>query len=436
MPNEKPKKRKTGRIVIGVSIALALIFVISLFITTHLLGDNMMVTETAYHSVAYDTVRSSALVVRDEAYIPASSTNGVLVYAVSDGEKVTAGGTIATAYQNDSDAVTTMKIRELSERISYLESLNSVAQSAGMGLDSVNNQLNEKLIALIGQLNTHSFGSLSKAEDELMTSIYRKQVITGEQGKFDDKIAALKAEKSSLEASCGSPIGSVKATSSGYYVSSVDGYENSVSVESLETLCYSDYEKIEKKDVNPDSYAGKVIRGVNWYVVCPVSQDDAVRISHNSDAVSVRMPYAIAEEIPAKVLYVNTRSGEDQAIVVLQCNYMNEALSKVRSETVEIVLNSYEGLKINKRAIHDGELTRTVTDQNGQKTTETRTVQGVYVEYGSELRFCQIVIAYAGEDYVICDEDPDPALLFNGTTVKLYDKVVTEGSDLYDGKLL
>lgn len=432
--HERPKKKLTGRIVIGVSIALVLVFVIFLFITTNFLSSNMLVTETAYRSVAYDVVKTTALVVRDEEYIPAS-TAGVLKYSIVDGDKVTAGGTIATAYRNESDVVRTLRIQELDEKIGYLESLNELTRSSNIGLDTVNSQLREKLVTLLDRLNTRSFSSVPAAEEELMTSILRKQILTGEQGKFDARIEQLKQEKASLESSVGAAVGKVTSPSSGYFVSSVDGYEHSVALDSLSDLTYADYRKITAEEVNPDAYLGKVIHGVNWYLVCPMAADQAANISHYTTEVSVRMPYALSQEIPAKVMYVNFSNNDDQAIVVLRCNYMNEALSKIRNETIEIVVNSYEGLKISKSAIHDGELTRTVTDEHKNQRTESKVVQGVYVEYGNELRFRQIVIVYAGEDYVIVNETPDPKLLFTGSTVKLYDQVITEGGDLYDGKL-
>ena len=431
---EKQNKRKTGRIIVGVTVALVLVFVIFLFITTNFMSSRMLVTETAYRATAYDVVKTTALIVRDEVTIPAS-VDGVLMYSVADGDKVTAGGTIATAYRNESDVVNTLRIREIDEKISYLEMLNTAAKSSNVGLDAVNSQIQEKMIDLIGQINTRSFGTLQDAEDELMTSIYRKQILTGEQTRFDDKIAELKAEKASLAAAVGAPAGQATSTCSGYFVSSVDGYENSVAIDSLESLSYADYRQITPASVDPDANIGKIIRGINWYMVCPVDADAATNISHYSSVVSVRMPYALSEEIPAKVMCVNFGDDGEQALVVLKCTYMNEALSKIRRETVEIVVGSYEGLKISKSAIHDAELTRTVTSENGAEKTETKIVQGVYVEYGNELRFRQIVIAYAGDDYVICSENPDPALLFKGSTVTMYDQVITEGGDLYDGKL-
>ena len=45
-------------------------------------------------------------------------------------------------------------------------------------------------------------------------------------------------------------------------------------------------------------------------------------------------------------------------------------------------------------------------------------------------------IVYAGDDFIICNENPDKGKLLNGTTVALYDKVVTEGGDLFNGKII
>ena len=429
------RKSITKRIVIGAAIALVLVFVVFLFITTNFLGTNMIVTETVGRATAYDVVKTNAVVVRDEVYVKKDAA-GVMVYDVTDGDKVTANGVIATVYRNEDDVVAMQRIEAIDERIAYLESLNTAAKSTNIGLDTINSRLNDSLVALIKEVNASDFDDIDSVEDELMSAVFRKQIVTGEQGKFDDKIAALKAERSELEASAGSPAGTVKSTDSGYFVSKIDGYENCVDVQNLDSFYYSDYKALEPAQVDAGAYVGKVIRGVNWYLMCPVTQDEEVNISHNSDSVFIRLPYAVAEDIPARVMSVNTLKDEDKAIVVLRCNYMSDALSKIRRENAEIVVNSYEGLKISKSAIHDAELTRTVEDEDGKEHTESKVVQGVYVEYGNELRFKQIVIDYSGDDYVICDESPDSGALFKGSTVLMYDKVVVEGGDLYDGKLI
>ena len=115
---------------------------------------------------------------------------------------------------------------------------------------------------------------------------------------------------------------------------------------------------------------------------------------------------------------------------------MNSDLAQARQEPIEIGLGSYTGLRISKKAIHDDYVTKTTYDDNDNKHTEQVKVQGVYVLHGSEVRFKQISILYADDDYVICDPEPDSKDLVDGTTVELYDQVILEGDDLYDGKVV
>ncbi len=435
MDKSQNRKKIIKRILIGIAIALVLAYIVFLFVTTNFLGSNNISTEITYRATAEDIVKSTGLVVRDEEYVT-SGASGVLVYEVSDGDKVTGGGTIATVYDNEQDVTSLQRIKEIDEKLEYLSSLSGASNTVNVGIDTIDSQLNDKLIYLEKQINSRAFDNIGAAEEDLMTSIYRKQVITGQQGNFADKIAELEAERTSLQSSTGTPAGIIKSESSGYFVSSVDGYEKSVDVSKLDRMTYSDFENIKPDDSEKPGCIGKMIKGVNWYLICPVTVDEAANISRNSESITVRMPYAMNENIPAKVLSVNPSADGENTIVVLQCNYMNSNISHVRKEPVEIVVSSYEGLKISKKALHDDVVERTVTDDNGNETTETETVQGVYVEYGNELVFKQVDITFSGDDYIICNETPADGVLFNGSTVTLYDKVVTEGGDLFNGKLI
>ena len=427
------RSKLTKRILAGVAIALVLVYIVFLFITTNFLGNNNIVTETAYNAKAYDIVESRCMIARDEACLQ-SDSGGVLVFDVTDGDKVTGDGVVATAYASQEDVAAVQQIEELDQKIAYLESLNAVNTSANVGIDTINSQIDERLLAVLKSVNNHDFTNMADVEENLLTSILRKQILTGEQGSFDDKIAELKSQRESISA--GAPTGTVKAGSAGYFVSQVDGYETVFDVTKLDEITVNDIENAEPAQINPDDYIGKIIQNVNWYLLCPVTADEATALGHADATVKIRLPSAIDGEIPAKILHVNSYADSDKAVAVLQCNYMSDALSKIRQENVEIIVNEYEGLKISKSALHDDNITYTVTDDSGNETEKTERVQGVYVEYGAELVFKQVVIEYAGDDYVICNETPDDGTLLNGTTVALYDKVVVEGGDLFDGKII
>ena len=433
--SKAPSKRSqlTKRILVGVVIALVLVYIVFLFITTNFLGNDNIVTETAYHAKAYDIVESRCVIVRDEEYLQASS-DGVLVFDVDDGGKVTADGVIATAYASQDDVSAVKQKEDLNAQIAYLESLNSVNSAANIGIDTINGQINDRLESVLNAVNRQEYDDLDSREENLLTSILRKQILTGEQGNIEEKINALKAQRDAITA--GTPIGTVKAGSAGYFVSKVDGYETAFDVTKLDEVTVDDVNNASAADIDPDHYTGKIIKGVNWYLLCPVSADEATSLSHTDSEIKIRLPSAIDGDIPAKILCVNTFGDSDKAVAVLQCNYMNDAISKLRRENVEIIVNEYDGLKISKSALHDDDITYTVTDDKGNDTEATARVQGVYVEYGAELVFKQVVIEYSGDDYIICNEEPGDGALLDGTTVSLYDKVVIEGGDLFDGKII
>lgn len=427
------RSKLTKRILIGVAIALVLVYIVFLFITTNFLGNDSIVTETAYHSKAYDIVESKAIIARSEEYLQ-GNTSGVLVYDVSDGGKVTADGVVATAYQSQDDVSALQQIKALDAQIDYLKSLSEVNSSANVGIDTINSQINERLTAVLKSVNARDFSNIRTAEDNLLTSILRKQILTGEQGDLSVKISELTAQRDSISA--GASIGTVKAGSAGYFVSKVDGYEKTFDVTKLDEVTAEDIDNAAASDINPDDYIGKIINDVNWYLLCPVTQDQATALSHADQNIKIRLPSAVDGEIPAKIAHVNNLTNSDRAVAVIQCNYMNDALSKLRKENVEIIVNEYEGLKISKSALHDDNVTYTVTDDAGNETTKTERVQGVYVAYGAELVFKQVAITYAGDEYIICNEEPEPGVLLNGTTVSLYDKVVVEGGNLFNGKII
>ena len=211
--------------------------------------------------------------------------------------------------------------------------------------------------------------------------------------------------------------------------------ENALDYNNLDRLTLSDLDNVKQTKVS-GNIAGKVVTGLKWYVACKVTADEATRLSLWDGSATVLFSDASSESIPATIKRIYQESKDSDALLILECDYMNSDLAQARQEPIEIGLGSYTGLRISKKAIHDDYVTKTTYDDNDNKHTEQVKVQGVYVLHGSEVRFKQISILYADDDYVICDPEPDSKDLVDGTTVELYDQVILEGDDLYDGKVV
>ena len=155
--------------------------------------------------------------------------------------------------------------------------------------------------------------------------------------------------------------------------------------------------------------------------------------------LTVSMPFATTMEIPAQIVAVNQTDKEAEAAVVLKCNYMDASIANVRKETIQLNIETYEGVRVSQKAVHFETITKTVTDEEGNETQVTREVRGVYVLHGNEIKFVEIIPIFSSTNYVVCKVDLDEQEakdLMTDSTIALYDEVVIEGTDLYDGKIV
>ena len=410
---------------------LAVVYAAYLLISTNF---KMYPTENAVQTTVSDKIYSIGFIIRDENIIR-NNTPGVLSYTVHDGDEVKAGGEIAKTYASDGDAASQSKISALQEQLTDLQTLQKTSTAGNIGIDTINNNINNNIILQIKSVNDGNLSDIDDVTNDLLYSINQRQIYTGKITNFNDRISELQSEITTLESKAGKSTGAITTEKAGYFLSHCDGYENALDYNNLDRLTVSDLENVKQTKVS-DNVAGKVVSGLKWYVACKVTADEATRLSLWDGSATVLFSDASSESIPAAIKRIYQKTKNSDALLILECDYMNPDLAQARQEPIEIGLGTYTGLRISKKAIHDDYVTKTTYDENDNKHTEQVKVQGVYVLHGSEVRFRQISILYADDDYVICDPDPDSKELVNGTTVELYDRVILEGDDLYDGKVI
>lgn len=418
-------------------ILMAAMTVLSLVYLTYLLiGANfsMLPVENAVETTITDKIFSNAVIIRNENYIQ-NKSGGVLSFSVDDGDAVRADGEIAKIYSNDSDAAAQTKIELLEKQLKALKNLQKSFDSNGMGIETINSQIYNNIISYQNDINDRNITSLSNDSNNLLYSINQMQAYTGKISSFTSEITLLESQIAQLKSSSGKSKGFIKTPLAGYFLSYCDGYEKTFNYDKIDELTLSDIENIKRSNI-PENTAGKVISGSNWYIACKVTADEARSLELWDSNVTVLFSDASTEHVKASIYKIDQKDKDSDALLILKCNYMSIDLAETRNEPIEIGLGTYSGLRISKKAIHDDYIEKNVYDDNGNKTVERKKVQGVYVLYGSEVQFKQISILYSGNDYVICDTEPEEGILFNGETITLYDQVILEGDDLYDGKII
>ncbi|MFQ7165064.1 MAG: HlyD family efflux transporter periplasmic adaptor subunit [Acutalibacteraceae bacterium] len=399
-------------------------------------------TEAATYSTVSESIDTTGFIIRDEEVI-SSSYSGVLNYTVDDGEKVAEGGAIAEIYPTEEDAAVQNRIARIDDELNRLSALETPSDSTASNLKLIGSQISKKITSILGALKSGSMSDVTDERNDLQLLLSQRQVVTGKEssGDYAAHVNELHEERIALTQSASASIGTVSSPAAGYFIRSVDGYENAVSLDGVTSLSVSDVRALEEEEpAGTDTESiGKVAKDFNWYIACILTENDLVRLDRTTK-VTVEMPFATVEQIPAEVVKINRDSETGEAAVILKCTYMNSDLASARMETLRINISSYSGVLVPESAVHFADVVAHETDEDGNEVDVTyENIRGVYVKSGSRLRFVQIFSDATINGYAICKvslSTEEREQLVTGDTIQLYDEVVVEGTDLYDGKML
>lgn len=397
-------------------------------------------TETAMYGEVSDVLQAQGFILRNETVID-ESYSGVLSYRVADGSRVSRGGVIADIFSNESDAASQRELDQLDQEIENLQSLSQTANFYVANPSMLGDQIYSALEGISQLVNENDFSGLNTQKGELQNALIRRQLITGEESAEDysQRISQLQSQRDTLASQTGSATGSILAPEAGYFISTVDGLENVMDISQVESITVAQAEELLEQQPSSTDAVGKICQDFNWYAVCVFDEDDMVRFEGVED-VYLDIPFASTEQIPAKALARNSDGESGKTAVVFQCSTMDADIAAVRNEAIQVTVNTYSGVLVNERAIRFADVEYTTTDEAGNTVTQVQeNVKGVYVLYGGQLEFVQVFTDQTVNGYAICRTDlteEEQSMLVTDSTIQLYDQVVVEGTDLYDGKIV
>lgn len=368
-------------------------------------------TVSAEYYTAVEGFQINGIVIREEKIIT-SDKAGTLHFTLSDGERVAKDGVIANIYSNAEASVTVNRIEQLSSRIADIEEMQSYNDVEAADITLVNNKINNSLNTMLRGIASGDFSSVEADSAQLLTNISRRQMITGEQTDFSARLAELKTELQSLNATLPQPIGSIRTDTSGYFVSGVDGYENVLSCENIDDVTPQYLDSLKSETV-PINAIGKVVSGYTWYIAAQVSISDSLKYK-TGDSLTLKTTLKSSPELDVTVEKINTSQSEDAAVIIFSCQQMNSELASIRKGSMTIINNTYSGLKIPTKALRFQD----------EKT-------GVFVRSGMAIKFVGVNVIYRTDEYIICEQQ-----VSSDTVLRLYDDVVVKGKRLYDGKIV
>lgn len=394
-------------------IKYGLIILGAIFIMNQLFSSLYMPikTENAVYYTANDGFKVSGQIIRNETLVT-SDTDGVFHFLVSDGIRVSKDGVIANIYTSTDSSITVSKIDVLKTQIADIEDVLSYNDIEAANLELINSKIAESLGEMIFESANGNYGKTDGLSKELLSANNRKQVALGDTTGLSEQLESLKNEMNTLTNSLSNPISQITAKSSGYFISKTDGYENVLKGENLEKLTPEFMSSVKPEETGAN-VIGKIVPDYEWYIAATVSLNDSLQYKEGQ-SVKLLTNVKSASTMTATVKQINISEGEETAVILFACSDMNSELANMRNISMTVVNKEYSGLRIPKKAL------RVVDSQ-----------KGVYVKTGMQIKFVPVEIVYRNDDYIICEKKNE-----NSDCLKLYDKVVVKGRNLYDGKIV
>ena len=367
-------------------------------------------TETAIKYTLAESITLDGVVAFDSVDVAGS---GDLGYLVQDGERVTNGTTVAEVYTDDSQGLQRERLDRLERTITLLTKSQN---STGSDLSVLTNQTKQALYNLLDKINTAQYSGITDAENTFLLAQNRLQVSTGQTEGFADTIAALQVEYDSIKAQLDA-LQTITATTNGYFSSTAASPAIAADRQALDDADPATLQKMlaDGFPAAATDRAGQITTGFSWkfYAVCDL--DTAARFD-NISSVKISVPGKQNTPLSATVEEVAPDKDNGIAKIVLQCQTINAEVLSFGQETAQIDLKTYEGIRIDKEALH-------IVD--GQR--------GVYVKYGNLQRFLKITTLYENDSYILI---PENGKIGTDNEVRLYDEIIVQGTNLQDGKLL
>ena len=385
-------------------------------------------TTQVYTYTANDSVTAEGLVVRDSLLLPAQ--DGILEITRAEGEKVGKGQQVALVYRDSQAQANQAQIEELELDIQLLE--ESIAQSGDVESAA---RLDEDILQAVVNLRaSYALGDYNQLRDQVIavkSGVLKRGYTYGEgltSADLSAQLGALREQLDILTRQSARATTRVTAPASGVFSGLVDSYEAHLTPESLYQLTPASLQELITTPAREDgSYMGKLITSDTWYLAANLSKESAGRLKEG-DSATLRFSGELSRDVEMDVDWIGPTEG-DATLVVFSSNRYLTFTTLLRHQTVELIFESWSGLRIPKEALRleDVVLPDSSSDSGHEPpAAATRTV--VYALVNGRVESREVAIVHEDDDfYVVRPIGTGYKVLRDGDTV------ITHGTGLQNG---
>lgn len=403
---------------------LLLVFAVVLAVTIfyHLLYQSYE-TETAIYYEATDFSAFQGVYVRDETVQHYNGT-GAVRYCVDDGAKLGVGSVIAEIYSSEDQIDLRRRIAAKEDELAMLRKIQNPGTTEHAQPAALSDLIEEQYKAFVRLRDEGNFSALTDSRQQLTLLMSTYEKITTPELDFTDRIALLEQEIDRLHAQEQSPEQICRAQKSAYFISYVDGYEDKFTTAGLNKLTAADISAVTNDTISADTHTtqaiGKLVDGYAWYIV-GIFDNTKLHLAVD-DYVTVRLE-SLPRSFKVRVQELTATGSVNQTQAVLRCDRMTHDVVQHRTERVEIIRDTQEGIRVPATAIRFKNMEVTEVQPDGTEITKTENCMGCYVQVGEAPEFRRLQVVYQDDSYVLSAMDAGPGF------VALYDDIIVRGVD-------
>lgn len=418
---------------LGMKILMALVTVAVLFyfgIQAANYFTDPLSTTLAYEYQVEEGLSLSGYVVRSERVLPDDNT-GLLQRQRAEGERVSAGGTVALVYADQASLDRQDEIDTLEIKLQQLQ----YAQEAALGSEAalrLDAQIMQRIFSTRGALAAGRLDQVEEQTDDLKSLVLRRDYTYSDTADLDARVQEVETQLKTLRAQAASSVRRITAPEAGLYSAEVDGYETVLTPDILADLTPSQLSAV-KADESLKSSVGKLVLGDSWYYAAVMDAETAAELKEEG-SLTLRFSKGVTQALSVSIASVGPEENGRVVVTFEGRRYLSE-LTLLRQQRAEVIHSTVSGIRIPKEALRAQKVT---VDSDGNRETED--ITGVYCVVGAEARFKPVQVVYTGDDFVLVESTvavtTSTTVSMETTRLRAGDEVIISASDLYDGKVV
>lgn len=361
---------------------------------------------------------TQAVLIKNEKVNSLELSGSTEIYA-RDNERVAKNEILAILYGNTEDEALITEFAQINKKIAAIRASdadNSIYISDTVQMESEISSYVDDMVKLSAD---NDFSKISEYKYKIAMITSQKAIARGEAVTTPaEEVLTLQSRKNEIESKLGNSTNIIASEMAGIFVEGVDGFEETLSFDSVESLTPSAIQDVIKnsKDGNlineENIYTYKIVDNFKYSVAVRLGAEitDGLKLG---DSVDIRFLDFSKEDISATVKHISEPDEDGLRVIVAECDNYVENLMAQRVVNIDFVKKSVSGYKVDVEYIH----------------TVDNTI-GLFVKRGAVMKFLPINIEYSNEEEAIVTS-ANPSM-----PIRSYDEIVTKAPEFAHGKVI